>query len=282
MRIRYLAALCCATLLMLIGIAPAANATSAYDDVISQGAIVLEQEGTHDITTSWRGILNASTNSYNLTSCLDDQVAGRGYGWGVSQVTYPAFGNVKQVRVWCTASESPAYFTNAEVGVASLHVPDAWQCNIYYSSGDYGVYCASSRGDRQIAHRESPWTFEQLDPVFINHPVHYPIGYAGMYPPDEYTPPPTTTLMGTVDCIDPANQPIYMYITQLGNSGYTTLTYSSPAVADWSYALTSAPYQITVGCGETLAASSGSVDPATTSEVWVCDIYSNPAECQTS
>lgn len=122
---------------------------------------------------------------------------------------------------------------------------------------------------------------EPLLCVTAQQNITYTSGYLSAY--DEFPPMPSTSpYAGTVDCIDPANQPIYMYITQSGNNGYATLTYSSPAVADWSYDLTSDPYQITVGCGETLAASFGSVSPVTTSGDWICDVYSNPAECVTS
>lgn len=164
-------------------------------------------------------------------------------------------------------------------------------------TGSYGDRCSDNgmniyTSPTVVQSGTTPYTFLSIPNAsladhkffFLNFDLSYPYGYDGESIPSIYTPPApvTTPHYGTVDCMDPAKQPAYMYITQAGNNGYATLTYSSPAVANWSYDLASTPYQITVGCGTTLAASFGSVSPATASEDWICDIYSNPAECQTS
>lgn len=107
--------------------------------------------------------------------------------------------------------------------------------------------------------------------------VTYPSGYAGEYIRDEPPTPVTTPYTGTINCTD--GNPVFMLIYQLGNNGTATLSSVSSGAANWSYNLTSSPYQATIQCGSTLAASVGTVDPLTSSTDWVCDTYAIPPYC---
>lgn len=110
-------------------------------------------------------------------------------------------------------------------------------------------------------------------------PTIYPGGYEGEYLPVDASAP--VQYLGTVDCMDPAAQPAYLLVTQAGNDGSAVLSYSSPARADWRFSLKNEPYQITVGCGNTVAASFGSVYPTLPAggRDWMCNIYGNPPSC---
>jgi hypothetical protein len=108
-----------------------------------------------------------------------------------------------------------------------------------------------------------------------------PEGYEGEAPQSEYTPPtPTKTLYtGTIDC--GGEMPIAMSMYQPGNIGAADLTQISLGRAQWSYSLTSDPYSFTVDCGDgKLATPYGAVDPASSSNDWMCDIHSTePYHC---
>ena len=282
-----------------IGSAPA-SAASAYDDIVQTTTSVELQTSTAycsnsaaiEQNTDWASVVSTALSTFN--SAHGDAIADWETDWD-NKVGWAVYA--------VTTSDDMKYFT--------VLYSASYGQNVFFNSGNtdyFTIYdpapvtpfrtlTISTKGNNNGNCNDEPWVtsastgglsvpadaFNSGYKLFLStFTTFYPSGYEGVLIPAEYTPPPKTTLAGTVDCIDPANQPAYMYITQAGNSGYATLAYLSPAVADWSYDLTSAPYQITVGCGDVLAASFGSVDPATTSEVWVCDVYSNPAECVTS
>ena len=117
-----------------------------------------------------------------------------------------------------------------------------------------------------------------VDNIFVttDH-TNYPAGYEGSYILTAPELPPTTVYNGSIDC---GNDTIeYLLITQNGVTNPVPLTYTSTYTADWSYSLTNNPYSITVGCGNSLAASYGSVSPITSSNDWICDTVHNPHYC---
>lgn len=126
-------------------------------------------------------------------------------------------------------------------------------------------------------------TYTQYEYLFTST-APFPEGYVGNYPSSEYIPPtPTTTLYtGTIDC--GGEMPVAMSMYQPDNIGAADLTELSPGRAQWSYNLTSDPYSFTVDCGDgKLATPYGAVDPASSSNDWVCDIISTePYHCALS
>lgn len=107
-------------------------------------------------------------------------------------------------------------------------------------------------------------------------------------PPNDYegqdlppSPDVSEAYSGTIDC--GGEDPVLMSFYQVGNNGAATLTPLTTGRAQWDYSLSSKPYSITVDCGGTLASSSGTVDPLTTSKDWVCDVYgTEPYYCVVS
>lgn len=296
---RSLVLVVCLMASLFIGSTPA-SAASPYDDIVQTTTSVELQTSTAycansaaiEHNTDWATVVSAALSTFNSAhgnaiadweSDWDNKV-----GWAVYSVAHS--NDVKTFTVLYSASYGQnVFFNSGNTDYFTIYDPTPVT--------PFRTLTISTKGNNNGNCNDEPWvvgastgglsasadSFNTGYKLFLStFTTFYPSGYEGVLIPSEYTPPPKATLTGTVDCIDPANQPAYMYITQAGNNGYATLTYASPAVADWSYDLTSDPYQVTVGCGDVLAASFGSVDPTTTSEVWICDIYENPATCRTS
>lgn len=233
-----------------------------------------------------------------------------GSGWGVVQHTsnmqynnptntYLDVGS-KYLVVWWSASSNLNFYHNTDGGYNALTF--ASNSNpVYMATLAYGV--TSSNTCDIVARMQvinpgwhyNPEIITDVTPVqnpnldtyaiaFLNSNILYPEGYVGDPPPLEYTPPTPTKILytGTIDC--GGVMPVAMSIDQPDNIGAADLTQLSLGRAQWAYNLTSDPYSFTVDCGDgKLATPYGAVDPASSSNDWICDISSTqPYHCALS
>lgn len=285
---------------MVIGLAPAAHAASAYDNVIQlDSSLVLNG---NDVSTSYYSDIKTwSTNHPEDTGLADavaawDDAMDAGAGWALLKCPEATCGGGGYGQIVISPStsyysffhESSAYRPSVGVRCADATCSEVYQIAFRYNSS--GVMVSAGAGAAATGTLSDGtdyyvgFSYYSSNPgissrtVYVNAPIFYPSGYEGVWVPTEYTPPPPALYSGTVDCgVDTIT---YMQITQDGITHDVPLTYESAYRASWSDWLTSTPYTITVGCGLGVAASFGSVTPMPpTSNDWICDTTKNPRYC---
>jgi hypothetical protein len=256
----------------------AANAASDYDNVIhSTPTVKLSNESVSlpvDITSNWRSDVESGCSGFTVP--LGDAISSSSGAWAVVQEhavapSPAADGSLNVVFVVWTSDKSAN--------------PTQWSTNLATVTGENiarlfldrsgNVQCTniSWAGSRALSYSGTA-----VDGAYLNSYLHstflpnYPPGYAGeMIQTGLYS--------GTIDCGGLEVEGVL--ISQSGNSGAASWSYASPGTATWNYPFNSNSYSITIGCGGTPSAwattnySPGSVDPATVSNDWVCDVFSH-------
>lgn len=130
------------------------------------------------------------------------------------------------------------------------------------ASKETGVYYNTLTGPSQVTPKL----------LYANtYPTIYPAGYQGEQIFD------LAVRHGVIDC---GNDPVeYFTVIQDGKTHSVPLNYTSDYGANWSYVLSSNPYYIIAGCGDTVAASYSAVRPLTSSNSWICNTIDNPPYC---
>lgn len=292
---------------------PSAHATSDYDSVITNAPLLkLSYPGYTDldITTSYMGyILGTTTHGVAQNTCdstckdiVNDSLD---YGdYSINQVySNSPSDNWKVQTLFCDQGITSTNFNTQYYGSSRRDALDAsttYPANCTFvtisyqtvTSGDHIFVSATNVSNvtddifsvATVFKNSSGIVQSSSQPFVCTGAFTPPEGYDGETPPSEYTPPtPTTTLYtGTIDC--GGGMPVAMSIDQPDNIGAANLTQLSLGRAQWTYNLTSDPYSFTVDCGDgKLATPYGAVDPASSSNDWVCDIISTePYHCALS
>lgn len=274
----------------------AAHATSVYDDLLQTtstlelqtSALSCSGSSPVDHTSDWFSAVGGALRDFNLAH--SNSIAEWGDDWsarvGTAIIAVETADSQKYFRVlYSTSGGENSFYASGGTEYFSVSDPapvTPFRSITIATEGDGGSSCSqvpmvvgASTGGLSM----SVGSFDNGYSLFMsNFPTDEPFGYEGESVPAGPSFP--SLYWGTVDCIDPAKQPVYVFIRQAGNDGKATLTYSSPGRADWRYNFIDTPYQVTVGCGDTLAASFGSVSPLPpNSRDWVCNVYDIPAGC---
>jgi hypothetical protein len=286
-------------------------AASDYDNVITNASqLKLSYSGFSDmdISTTYMGyILGSITNGVAENNCdstckeiVNDSLSQGDYSINEVYFNYPS-DNYSVQAYFCDQKIASTSFLSSYGGQEkALYGSTALSANcanihIYFQPVTSGAHIfvganVSNGVTENVINIADKWIYTSGIVPLSSQPFIYtgaftpPEGYEGETPLAEYTPPmPITTLYtGTIDC--GGEMPVAMSMYQPGNIGAADLTQLSLGRAQWSYNLTSDPYSFTVDCGDgKLATPYGAVDPASSSNDWICDIISTePYHCALS
>ncbi|MGB4762743.1 MAG: hypothetical protein WBP12_05315 [Candidatus Saccharimonas sp.] len=163
---------------------PLVFAASDFDDVIVQGEPIVScgSENSHDVTTSYIDLIlgNNSTFDDAFDNALDE-----GTGWALTQFVNDSYRTVTlmvapynpgTIEANFGSNESNKYLrSDSALFTATIYCEnDSSSAPLYvdYNIGASPRDLAQTYGDNSIR------------PIFINFPIAYPEGYAGVFPPD--------------------------------------------------------------------------------------------------
>jgi len=286
-----------------------AYATTDYDGVVvnaSQLKLSYPGYSDLDITTSYMGyILGSNTNGVAQNTCdstcqsiINSSLDYGGYAINQVYSNYPS-DNWKVQAAFCDQAITSTAFNTQYYGSSrrdALDASTAYPANCTFvtisyqtvTSGDHIFVSAANTTNATDDIFSVATVFKNGSGVLqsSSQPFVYtgsftpPVGYEGETPRAAYTTTaPTSLYSGTIDC--GGAMPVAMSIFQPGNIGAANLTQVSLGIAQWSYSLTSEPYSFTVDCGDgKLATPYGAIDPASSSNDWMCDVISaEPYHC---
>lgn len=255
-----------------------AAAVSLYDDAV-QTVNTLQLKSSNGSHTA-----NISTSYAEYLDDCSSSSHGDSFNSAADQSVFMVRSGTKEyaVIIWSTAEASANFYAagseqrlqaESSTGYASVELNNSGNTVV---TCDFADYTWPISNNSNLLYGETFGSWSKL--FFSTYTINYPTGYEGNYAPTTPPSPPESIYDGSVDCgIDSLE---YMLITQDGNTDPVTLNYESTYKASWSHSLTSSPYSITVGCGNTLAASYESVTPMSpTSNDWICDTVNDPHYC---